>query len=296
MGLHGPPRRLRRLGAQRAPAGQPGRHHRVEHRQALPARARRGRPAGHPHRFVEPGDAVDAAADGEWVVKPTISAASQDTGRYRLRREAAWRSRTCAACTAAGRTAMIQPYLTAVDTAARPRCCAPRTPTGELSFSHAIRKGPMLTGPDIGARLRVHRGDQRSDSDGRRAGGRGPRRGGGSGRSRAAALRAGGHDPGARTASRSCSSSNSPSPACSSALDRTPQPGWPTRSWQGSNSRSGFFATVGGGYGPSLPRGPVAGIQSLALLTGCPHPASVVRTHPHPLPWSPVAWSSPDPA
>jgi hypothetical protein len=46
---------------------------------------------------------------------------------------------------AAGRTVMIQPYLEAVDTVGE---TALMFVGGE--FSHAIRKGPMLDGPDLG--------------------------------------------------------------------------------------------------------------------------------------------------
>lgn len=86
-------------------------------------------------------------ADGEWVIKPSISAGSRDTGRYRMSSASdgdhavAHMSRLVDA----GRVAMVQPYLSAVDT------------YGETAllffdgvFSHAIRKGPMLDGPDRG--------------------------------------------------------------------------------------------------------------------------------------------------
>jgi hypothetical protein len=94
--------------------------------------------------WVRPGDAWQPPA-GEYVVKPAISSGSRDTGRYgpddhdlavehvdRLQR--------------AGRLVMVQPYLAAVDHAGE---------TGLLffrgEFSHAIRKGPMLDGPDVPA-------------------------------------------------------------------------------------------------------------------------------------------------
>ncbi len=44
---------------------------------------------------------------------------------------------------------MVQPYLTAVDTVGETALLFLTGPTG-LTFSHAIRKGPMLTGPDEG--------------------------------------------------------------------------------------------------------------------------------------------------
>jgi glutathione synthase/RimK-type ligase-like ATP-grasp enzyme len=95
--------------------------------------------------WVRPGDTWQPPATGEYVVKPAISSGSRDTGRYgpddrdlavehvaRLQRS--------------GRLVMVQPYLAAVDHAGE---------TGLLffrgEFSHAIRKGPMLDGPDVPA-------------------------------------------------------------------------------------------------------------------------------------------------
>src|SRR6266540_4069989 len=86
-------------------------------------------------------------AGGEYVIKPAVGAGSVDTGRYDLgaagHRELA--ERHAARLQAAGRTVLIQPYLPAVDT------------YGETAllflggrFSHAIRKGPLLDGPDEG--------------------------------------------------------------------------------------------------------------------------------------------------
>jgi len=87
--------------------------------------------------FVEPGDAWDPPA-GEFVVKPSVSAGSRDTARYRPGEEAAAREHV-AALQAAGRIVMVQPYLGAVDAQGE---------TALLFFdgeySHAIRKGQML--------------------------------------------------------------------------------------------------------------------------------------------------------
>ncbi len=89
--------------------------------------------------FVEPGDAPDAFPDlSEFVVKPAVGAGSRDAQRYvRAQREAAVAH--VRRLIAAGRAALIQPYLSAVDT------------DGETAllffdgaFSHAIRKGPLL--------------------------------------------------------------------------------------------------------------------------------------------------------
>lgn len=87
--------------------------------------------------FVEPGDGWDPPA-GEFVVKPTVSAGSRDTARYGPGEEAAAREHV-SALQAGGRTAMVQPYLGAVDSHGE---------TALLFFdgeySHSIRKGQML--------------------------------------------------------------------------------------------------------------------------------------------------------
>ena len=83
---------------------------------------------------------------GDVVVKPAVGAGSIDTGRYDL---ASPRHRPLAVAhvdrlLAAGRTAMVQPYLSTVDS------------YGETAvvylggrYSHAVRKGPMLDGPAV---------------------------------------------------------------------------------------------------------------------------------------------------
>jgi hypothetical protein len=45
---------------------------------------------------------------------------------------------------------MIQPYLAAVDTDGETSVLCLPDASGELTFSHGARKGPMLTGPDEG--------------------------------------------------------------------------------------------------------------------------------------------------
>lgn len=83
---------------------------------------------------VAPGDHIGDHA--EWVVKPTISAGSKDTARWGTRDEV-WEH--SAALVAAGRSSMTQPYISSVDDEGE---------TAMLhfsgSFSHAIRKGPLL--------------------------------------------------------------------------------------------------------------------------------------------------------
>ncbi|GAA0569825.1 hypothetical protein GCM10010172_62790 [Paractinoplanes ferrugineus] len=103
-----------------------------------------------PTAYVAPGETWTPPSAGEWVVKPTISAGSQDTGRYALPAQADLATAHVTRLTAAGRTAMIQPYLSAVDTAGETALLYFAGPDGTLRFSHAARKGPMLTGPDDG--------------------------------------------------------------------------------------------------------------------------------------------------
>ncbi|MFU8875619.1 ATP-grasp domain-containing protein [Micromonospora sp. SL4-19] len=105
-----------------------------------------------PTVWVEPGEPWQPPADsGEYVIKPAVSAGSQDTGRYDLadpeHRELA--AKHVRRLSDAGRVTMVQPYLSAVDTAGETALLFLTGPDG-LAFSHAIRKGPMLTGPDLG--------------------------------------------------------------------------------------------------------------------------------------------------
>jgi hypothetical protein len=97
--------------------------------------------------WVAPGQRWSTPTDGHWVVKPSVGAGSLDTGRYDLA-DPSERSLAVAHVLrlgADGRTAMVQPYLWAVDTHGE---------TGLIhigsAYSHAIWKGPMLTGPDKG--------------------------------------------------------------------------------------------------------------------------------------------------
>jgi glutathione synthase/RimK-type ligase-like ATP-grasp enzyme len=90
-----------------------------------------------PTVFVAPGEAF-AAPDGEYVVKPTVSAGSRDTARFG-EGEAHRAAALVDAIHAGGRTAMVQPYVASVDA---------RGETALLffdgAFSHAIHKGPLL--------------------------------------------------------------------------------------------------------------------------------------------------------
>ena len=103
-----------------------------------------------PTTFVEPGDTYRPGDAGEWVVKPTISAGSKDSGRYAFPDEGKLAVEHVERLHAAGRTAMVQPYLNAVDAAGETALLYTPGTDGKLSFSHAIRKGALLTGPDLG--------------------------------------------------------------------------------------------------------------------------------------------------
>jgi glutathione synthase/RimK-type ligase-like ATP-grasp enzyme len=101
-----------------------------------------------PTTWIATGDTWVPPEDGEWVVKPAVSAGSLDTGRYECGDPAvrALAVAHVARLQAAGRLVMVQPYLGSVDT------------YGETAllylggaYSHAVRKGPMLRGPDTGA-------------------------------------------------------------------------------------------------------------------------------------------------
>ena len=72
--------------------------------------------------WVEPGQDV-ALPEGEVVVKPSISAGSRDTAGHGADERASALARV-AALGAAGRTAMVQPYVASVDARGRPRCCS----------------------------------------------------------------------------------------------------------------------------------------------------------------------------
>jgi hypothetical protein len=100
-----------------------------------------------------PARADELPEAGEWVVKPSISAGSRDTARWE---DASAALAHVAELTAAGRTAMVQPYLASVDAA------------GETAmlflgghFSHAVRKGPLLERGEGVRQDRNSRGDLR---------------------------------------------------------------------------------------------------------------------------------------
>lgn len=101
-----------------------------------------------PTTWIDSGAPITLPGSGEYVIKPAVSAGSIDTGRYRLDdpEHRALAMAHVERLTSRGATVMMQPYLSAVDVAGE---------TAMLHvggrFSHAIRKGAMLDGPDRGA-------------------------------------------------------------------------------------------------------------------------------------------------
>ncbi len=91
-----------------------------------------------PTSFAAPGEALALPGTAELVVKPSVSAGSRDTARFAADEHDRARA-LVDRIHASGRVAMAQPYLDAVDE---------RGETALLffggSFSHAIRKGPLL--------------------------------------------------------------------------------------------------------------------------------------------------------
>ena len=88
-------------------------------------------------RFVAPGDPVPAL-EGEVVVKPTVSAGARDTGRFTPAHHDEARA-LLARLSAAGRTAMLQPYLASVEERGETAIVAI-----EGEESHALRKRAVL--------------------------------------------------------------------------------------------------------------------------------------------------------
>jgi glutathione synthase/RimK-type ligase-like ATP-grasp enzyme len=92
-----------------------------------------------PVEVVEPGGRLDPRTD-EFVVKPVIGAGSRSVARFRAA-DAEAAARHVEQIHGRGMAALVQPYQSSVDTA------------GETAlvflagrYSHAFRKGPMLTG------------------------------------------------------------------------------------------------------------------------------------------------------
>lgn len=91
-----------------------------------------------PTRFVAPGEDAVLPDSGHFVVKPAVSAGARNSGRY-AEHHHHLAVRHIAALHAAGSTAMVQPYLSRIDEGERALVFLGG------AFSHAIRKGPVLT-------------------------------------------------------------------------------------------------------------------------------------------------------
>ncbi|MEU3777032.1 hypothetical protein AB0F11_28280 [Streptomyces sp. NPDC032472] len=89
-------------------------------------------------RFIAPGEEVVLPERGQFVVKPAVSAGAYDTARYAEEHHGPAAGHV-AALHAAGATAMVQPYLARIDEGERALVFL-----GGV-FSHAVRKGPVLT-------------------------------------------------------------------------------------------------------------------------------------------------------
>jgi hypothetical protein len=89
--------------------------------------------------FLAPGDALPAELPEELVLKPTVSAGSRDTGRFRPASDRAAAEELLATIHASGRTAMLQPFLPSVDARGESALFF-----AAGAYSHAVRKGPIL--------------------------------------------------------------------------------------------------------------------------------------------------------
>jgi hypothetical protein len=104
-----------------------------------------------PTSWLAAGEGWQPPESGEWVIKPAVGAGSRYAGRYQFgdpdhRRLAAAH---VARLHQIGRLAMLQPYLPAVDSYGETALLFIADPhRGDLVYSHAVRKGPMLTGPE----------------------------------------------------------------------------------------------------------------------------------------------------
>ncbi|MFE3993110.1 RimK family alpha-L-glutamate ligase [Streptomyces goshikiensis] len=91
-----------------------------------------------PTRFIAPGEPVELTERGEIVVKPSVSAGARDSARYTPAQRGAAEAHV-RMLHEGGATAMVQPYLERIVDGERALVFL----GGE--FSHAMRKGPVLT-------------------------------------------------------------------------------------------------------------------------------------------------------
>ncbi|MGW6704535.1 ATP-grasp domain-containing protein [Streptomyces sp. NPDC054956] len=91
-----------------------------------------------PTRFIAPGDDVRLPERGEIVVKPSVSAGARNSARYTEEQRDAAEAHV-RLLHKGGETAMVQPYMERIVDGERALVFL----AGE--FSHAMRKGPVLT-------------------------------------------------------------------------------------------------------------------------------------------------------
>jgi hypothetical protein len=104
-----------------------------------------------PTTWLAADDRWQPPETGEWVVKPAVGAGSKSCGRYRPADPVHRRLAIAhvARLQRVGRLVMVQPYLPAVDSYGETGLVFLAGPgRGALGYSHAVRKGPMLAGPD----------------------------------------------------------------------------------------------------------------------------------------------------
>ncbi|MFD9560617.1 RimK family alpha-L-glutamate ligase [Streptomyces sp. NPDC059994] len=103
-----------------------------------------------PTRVIDPGgrcEEADFDLPTGAVVKPAVSAGARDTARYEPGRHAD-AVRHARMLLDQGRSAMVQPYLPLVEEGERALVFL-STGEGGLTFSHAIRKQPVLAEPNV---------------------------------------------------------------------------------------------------------------------------------------------------
>ena len=88
--------------------------------------------------FAEPGEPVPLPTQHDFVIKPVISAGARDTARYTQDQIGA-ALKHAEQLHATGMTVMVQPFLTQISQGERSLVFL------DGQFSHAIRKGPVLT-------------------------------------------------------------------------------------------------------------------------------------------------------
>lgn len=96
-----------------------------------------------PTVYVEPGRPLPALDLTDVVIKPTISAGARDTLRFADLGDPAAQA-LLARIHATGRTAMVQPYLAAVDELGESALVHV-----DGAYSHTVRKNPLLAGGDL---------------------------------------------------------------------------------------------------------------------------------------------------